>query len=590
MIARILIKHVAGSKANRIEQFQLDGAHELTIGRGPAANVAFDGLLDDTVSRRHAIIKIMRSDRLSFRIADLGSSNGVRVNGKPIWIEQNLLPDDVVELSPGGPAFRIAVEPESLYRADEPKTRRMWNPHQDGAGFTGKASEQQAPVAREVAQPRSRVRSSRLALWTTLVAVGVGAGALSNKSVLYYGRSWMVPRSQTSASGTTNGRTTGGQAAGAAPAAAPTPAAAVAIAPVPSLPPGASEKPAATPSAAIVYLGARWRLYDTFTGKPVFQKTVIRKGQRLPCFVELDDDRIVSWLTTEDEEHTNSPIGGVIQGTGFIISDRGSIITSRRIAAGWTVPYHRETTSEHRGVLFHIQDGTARETPGATIDLTAPENANRLIDWIPGNGAFLFRSRYPVQLGAAKNDLEGRNDLLSVQLPFSHAGTPARLIRASADADVAELKVDVDRQLPVIALAPDTAARVGERIRTQGYVGSPDTSLDQAAAIDAPEIARLEGRMASPPELTSAEGTIISMDATTAFPDAAGFNAARNAGNGPSDGIYQLSVQAAHPADGAPVLDDDGKALGVVAYDTIGTTAHLYAYSISFVRALLQAQ
>jgi serine protease Do len=213
-----------------------------------------------------------------------------------------------------------------------------------------------------------------------------------------------------------------------------------------------------------------------------------------------------------------------------------------------------------------------------------------LIDWIPGDGAFLFRSRYPVQLGAAKNDLEGRNDILSVQLPFSHAGTPARLIRASADADVAELKVDVDRQLPVIALAPDTAARVGERIRTLGYAGSPDASLDQAAAIDAPEIARLEGRMASPPELTSAEGTIIGVDATTAFPDAAGFNAARNAGNGPSDGIYQLSVQAAHPTDGAPVLDDDGKALGVVAYDMIGTTAHLYAYSISFVRALLQAQ
>jgi serine protease Do len=586
MIPRILIKHLAGSKANRIEQFQLDGTHELIIGRGPAANVAFDWQLDDTVSRRHAIIKIMRSDRLSFTIADLGSINGVRVNGEPIRIEQDLLPDDVIELSPRGPAFKIAVEPEPPFLADgatTPQTsiphRDAAGPHRDGAGVAEKVSHRQTPAAKEVARPRPRLRYSRLALWTVFVASGLGAGALSYKPALYYGRSGMAPRTQASASGTTNR-----QATGAAPAAP------MAITPFPLLPAIPLEETATTPSAAVVYLEARWRLYDKFTGKPVFQKTVTRKGQRLPCFVELDDDRIVPWLTTDDEEHTNSPVGGVIRGTGFIISGRGSIITNRRIAAGWTVPYRGQTASERYGALFRIQNGPVREPPSVIIDLTAPEEAARLVDWIPGEGGFLFRSRYAAQLGASKNDLEGRNDILSVQLPFSHAGTPARLIRASADADVAELKIDVDRQLPVIALAHDTAARVGERITTLGYAGSLDASLDQAAAVKATEIARLEGLMASPPELMSVDGTITGVDATTAFPEAVAPNAARNPANGPSGGIYQLSVQATYPADGGPVLDEDGRALGVLASDTIGNTTHLYAYSIRFVRALLQTQ
>jgi serine protease Do len=109
MIPRIIIKHLAGSEANRIEPFQLDGAHGLILGREPAANVTFDTELDGIVSPRQEFIKIARSDRLSFTSADLGSSNGVLVNGRPVRTDQILLPDDIVELSLGGPAIRISV-------------------------------------------------------------------------------------------------------------------------------------------------------------------------------------------------------------------------------------------------------------------------------------------------------------------------------------------------------------------------------------------------------------------------------------------------------------------------------------------------
>jgi serine protease Do len=579
MIPRILIRHLAGSKANRIEQFQLDGAHELIIGRGPAANVMFDAELDDTVSRRHAIIKIMRNDRLSFRIADLGSSNGVRVNGRSVQAEQDLLPDDIVELSPGGPAFRIAVEPEALCLADVATTLHTSIPDQNG--LDRKLIGQQAPPAQNPEEAKPGLRYPRLVLLTAVAATALGAGALSYRRVMYHAGSWIAPRSQIPAPGSPTGQAIVSRPSVPTPAAAPKATPSI-PSPSPTVTPVGTAK---TASAAIVYLEARWRLYDKFTGKPVFQKIVTRKGQRLPCFVELGDDRIVPWLTTQDEEHTNRPIGGVIRGTGFIVSGRGSIITSRRIAAGWTVRYRAEITPGGQGLLFPITNDSAREPPGTLIDLTAPDDTARLTDWTPGEGGFLFRSRYPAQLGASKDDLEGRNDILDVQLPFSHVGTQAHVVRASADADVAELKIDVDRQLPVIALSNELDPRVGERITTLGYAGSLDASLDQAATIDMTEVAGLEGRLPGPPEVASAEGTIIGVERSAAAPDADG-----NTANGPHGDIYQLSVKDAHLADGAPVLDDSGRALGVLVSDTSGQTTHVYAYSIRLVRALLQSQ
>jgi serine protease Do len=589
MIPCVLIRHLAGSKANRIEQFQLDRARQLIIGRGPAANVAFDGQLDDTVSRRHAIIKIMRNGRLSFTIADLGSSNGVWVNGRSVRAEQDLLPGDIIKLGPAGPAFRIAVEPESLCVADTAPTRQPNGdrPGSDLDGLSRQPNDGQAPGAKEFDQLKRGLSPLSLVL---LVLLAAGAGALYYPLAVPFGRSWLSLRSRTPASGSVSDQAIALHAPEAPPVAATQPAP-----PAPSLRPGAADDTAKSASAALVYVEARWRLYDKFTGLPVFQKTVTRKGQRLPCFVQLGDDRIVPWLTTEDEEHTNSPIGGAIRGTGFIINGKGSIITSRRIAAGWTVGYHIATDAERQGLLFRARNSPVAEPPGTIVDLAAPEYAVRLIDWIPSEGGFLFRSRYPVQLGPSKNDLEGRNDILDVQLPFSHAGTQARVVRAASDADLAELKIDVDRHLPAIALVNDARARVGERITTLGYAGSLDESLDRAATNDRTEVAGLQGKVSRPPEVTSIEGTITDVDRTAAFPDAAGPNGGdpHNVGiaaNGSSVDIYRLAVKDGRPAAGGPVLDASGRALGIIVSDTTRQTRHIYAYSIRAVRTLLQLQ
>src|SRR5580698_5762639 len=111
MATRIEIRHVAGSKANQIEQFQLDSLSELTIGRDPRSTIAFDPTRDDRVSRQHAVIRIIKGDQLAFRIADLGSSNGTKVNGSRLERETELLPEDRIEVGSGGPVIVFDVQP-----------------------------------------------------------------------------------------------------------------------------------------------------------------------------------------------------------------------------------------------------------------------------------------------------------------------------------------------------------------------------------------------------------------------------------------------------------------------------------------------
>jgi Protein of unknown function (DUF3662)/Inner membrane component of T3SS, cytoplasmic domain len=63
-----------------------------TIGRSRDCDIVLD---DVGISRRHAEI---RPTADGWTIADLGSTNGVRVNGKPLAGRESLRPDDRVEL------------------------------------------------------------------------------------------------------------------------------------------------------------------------------------------------------------------------------------------------------------------------------------------------------------------------------------------------------------------------------------------------------------------------------------------------------------------------------------------------------------
>jgi len=84
----------------------------VTLGRGPGVDVLLD---DAAVSQRHAALELAGA---GFRIRDLGSTNGVRVNGSRV-AEADLKHGDRLEI--GSLAFRYVVEA----RAAAPPTHHV---------------------------------------------------------------------------------------------------------------------------------------------------------------------------------------------------------------------------------------------------------------------------------------------------------------------------------------------------------------------------------------------------------------------------------------------------------------------------------
>ena len=60
-------------------EYALDQSR-ISLGRGPGVDLAFD---DSAMSREHAIVEFYGE---GFRIRDLGSTNGVIVNGSPVQV------------------------------------------------------------------------------------------------------------------------------------------------------------------------------------------------------------------------------------------------------------------------------------------------------------------------------------------------------------------------------------------------------------------------------------------------------------------------------------------------------------------------
>lgn len=89
---------LSGSRAG--SDYALDKL-EVTVGRGADADLGFD---DDAMSREHAAFELSET---GFRVRDLGSTNGVRVNGHPT-LSADLKHGDKIEI--GDHSFQYLQE------------------------------------------------------------------------------------------------------------------------------------------------------------------------------------------------------------------------------------------------------------------------------------------------------------------------------------------------------------------------------------------------------------------------------------------------------------------------------------------------
>ena len=571
MDARIVIQHLHGSRTNQVEHFPLGDPPELTIGRDPASTIIFDPQRDDAVSRNHAVIKV-QGNPPGFRIADLGSRNGTRLNGEVIVGEVELMPGDTVELGANGPRFMFDVQPRPAL--DLRRTRAM-----SMAVGTGSATrvldtadlEAAALAATQSEPPKSGVgrntvmgmlaeqRGQTNRAWMYILAgvlalVGAGGGGL------YYHNKTKTEQARAEA--------------GVAIEEQKTKAAAAVAAVRQDMGMNAQEVTRRFGNATVV-INAQWRLYDKSSGKPMYQMVRTVNGERIPCYVEVKDVGVFRWLTTEDQGQSNLPIGASGRGTGFVISDNGFILTNKHVAAGWTVRYG-EYERATKGAVFRMGYNTAP----TVVDLSGKSSmTQQLRNWLPTTGGPVFRSDVPLPVDDKTHEFVGRADLLEVLFPGNPIAITAQIVRVSTVADVAEIKIDTHQVLAKIEMARDDDVKVGEKVVVLGY---PGFSTQTMALIRSTEAGQVGSKPQLVPEPTVTEG-IISQKSETIQQQGVLITF------GDMGEAYQLTVPSSAGNSGGPVFNAAGKVIALFTYGT-GRETVTYAVPIKHGRALLQVQ
>jgi serine protease Do len=539
-------------------------------------------------------------DPPNFRLSDLGSSNGTLLNGERITGETELLPADTIELGAGGPKFVFDIEPRPsnlvartrIINTPGSQATRVIDAAGTASGATAApASTQAEPVTRSSIgrntvmrliseQHQATNRIGIYALAGVLVVIGLVTGAL------YYTNQSDVS-DQVKQVAEQNAKVVGDQNAKLIEQAA------IIQQQQKQIGLGAQQI-ADKYGNATVMVNIQWRLYDRETGKPLFHKAIevpTQKGTiKIPCYVDMGEDKIYRWLTTEDADHLNYEVGETGAGSGFVVNDQGLIITNKHVAAGWLVNYNGVAAYElGQGLLFKAQAkllpdklfGKELKERMIFFDLTSNQGRFRqLASWQPEEGGPIFANNQPVVIGKGTRAFEGKIEELSVRFPGSRLDVSARLIRVSTDADAALIKIDATQSLSSVPLATDDNVKVGENVVVLGY---PDFTAKNVAIVSTRENSEGRRRVEVIPQPTVITGNISNISV-----------ASQQVGNitvvGAMGNVYQLTVPSGPGNSGGPVFDPDGQVIGLYTYANSRREAVTYAVPIKYARDLMQMQ
>lgn len=298
-----------------------------------------------------------------------------------------------------------------------------------------------------------------------------------------------------------------------------------------------------------------WRLYERDSGRPLFQRavtlTVEGKPTRMPVYVQ-GADRVLPWLTTDDDGQRNYPVRGAGGGNGFIASAEGFILTTRTVGAAWGDGVRpQDYIDSEKAVVISSENGKVDGRVVSMSELKLPR-------WDPeAEGATIFPPRLGgtdpnfVLPAGTQAPVVGRNETLLVRFAHSTIEVNAELVRRSPDQNVALLKVAVPELTAASAAAVDEI-KVGTRVMALAYT---------------------DGAASSP---TLFDGLVRS---------------GAEEGTDPRRSSIQTSIQLGLGTSGAPVFDPAGKVIGIVSFFVRdGGQVTSYAVPIRHGRNLLQPQ
>lgn len=549
----VLIRYVDGQKKGQTEKFTVVPTLNITIGRGDANLIAFDPA-NDIISRQHCQIRVNPHVPDTYEITDLQSKNGTYVNGHVITGTTALKTGDTIRLGKEGPLLEFNLDPVP---ASHIKKTRVVDAVDISSGET--KLRDSAPTAANNTPPKEVIgkqtmlhmiaqseKKSRKGIVIVVAALLILMGTAG----------WLVYSNRSTSQVIHIGANTDSSANAGA------------------LSPARINKANET---KVVSIELGWKLELTNTGEQLYHVYLPQKTPQgtiyAAAYVTNNSGAAEPWLSTQSAAPQGAdlrPIGGFGTGTGFVVDERGFIMTNRHVATPWLTSYQFPPDA-FPGLLVGMN-----EKGELAVNENVRISREQVSNWVPAEA--MNYNRQLIQSGVKM--IDGRSAYLDVTFANNSLRTPAKVVRISNVHDVAMIKIELPETLTKVEMFDNyNDIEPGSPVVVMGY---PGMSPDQFVANRSQDAFNRNPNIVKVPVPTVSTGNIGRLVKGS------------SSGNKIDEYLsvmgdyYQLTINSTGPGNsGGPMFDEQGRVIGIYS---AGNSTMSYSIPIKYAIELMGRQ
>ncbi|HRO47927.1 trypsin-like peptidase domain-containing protein [Agriterribacter sp.] len=550
----VLIRYMDGQNKGQTEKFTVTPTLNITIGRGDANLIAFDPA-NDIISRQHCHIRVNPQVPDTYEITDLQSKNGTYVNGQVITGTTALIAGDTIRLGKEGPLLAFNLDPKPVSHIK--KTRVV-----DAVDGSSKETKlhQAAPAAANTALPKETIGKQTMLHMIAQSEKKSRKGvlvAIAALLILMGTAGWLV-YSNRSASQVIHIAGANTDSSGSAR----------------SLSAAQINKANET---KVVSIELGWKLELTNTGEQLYHVYLPQKTQQgtmyMAAYVTNNTGATEPWLSTQSASPQGAdlrPIGGFGTGTGFVVDERGFIMTNRHVATPWLTSY-QFSPDAFPGLLIGMN-----EKGELAVNEKVSISQEQVSNWVPAEA--MNYNRQLIQAGVKM--IDGRSAYLDVTFANNSLRTPAKVVRISNVHDVAMIKIELPETLTQVEMFDNyNEIEPGSPVVVMGY---PGMSPDQFVANRSQDAFNRNPNIVKVPVPTVSTGNIGRLVKGS------------SSGNKIDEYLsvmgdyYQLTINSTGPGNsGGPMFDEQGRVIGIYS---AGNSTMSYSIPIKYAIELMGRQ